>query len=646
MLAKKLPWIVALIFAVPVVALAASYLLAPRLYEDDLSSPVAHREAEWTTSATCRSCHPDRHASWRATFHSTMTQVATPQTVQGRFDGEIVNYWGVSARPVREGERFFIEYLHPRTGKVTQRLEVVRTVGSRRYQQYVVEAPPGSPGENLYRIPLLWHIGEQRWIHLNGAFLGSDDQGYDDNTAIWNQNCIFCHNTGPEPGITNWQEMIDRASRGEAVNSAVDGLYDSEVAELGISCESCHAPGGEHAARNRNPLRRYLLHATDRDDPSIVNPADLDQERSVEVCGQCHGQRLPDPPATIRDWMHTGPVYRAGETLTDTVSPVSIDTPGPPQQPDMFSRRFWLDGTPRLTAYEYQGITMSPCYLQGEMTCLSCHNMHGGDVRGQIDPEMRTNAACADCHADLVARVEEHSFHDIGGSGTLCYDCHMPKAVFGVLEIHRSHRIHNPDPLRDAENARPDACTNCHLDKSVAWAADWTREWWGGAEPPDSPEPTAPPRRGDGAPFEMLANEAALFAGDPVQRAVAARLAGRDDTPLSPRERAWLWPVLIQGMKDGYPAIRYFSRLSLQQLDRALPLPGAAEILDEFDYIADAPRRALWIEALDKLWADRPKDDLPPPPRGSLVGADYQLDAARLEPLLALRSTKEIHIGE
>ncbi len=643
MLTQKLSLIVALILAVPVATLAASYLLAPGLYEDELSSPVSHRDAEWTTSATCRSCHPDHFASWRATFHSTMTQLATPQTVQGRFDGEVVTYWGLPARPVREGDRFFIENLHARTGKVVQRLEVVLTVGSRRYQQYVVKAPKGARGENLYRVPLLWHIGEQRWIHLNGAFLDPDDRAYDNHVTIWNQNCIFCHNTGPQPGSINWQELIDRANRGEAVNSAVEGLYVSEVAELGIACESCHAPGGEHAARNRNPLRRYLLHATGRDDPSIVNPALLSQQRSVEVCGQCHGQRLPDPPSTIREWMHTGPIYRAGETLTDSVSPVSIDTPGPPHQPDMFSRRFWRDGTPRLTAYEYQGITMSPCYTRGEMTCLSCHNMHGGDVRGQIDPEMRTNAACAECHAELVAEVEQHSHHDAGSSGSVCYDCHMPEAMYGVLEIHRSHRIDNPDPARDALNARPDACTNCHLDKTVAWAAGWTRTWWGGE---NDVEPAPPLRRGDGAPAELLANEAALFAGDPVQRAVAARLAGRDDTPLSPQQRAWLWPVLLQGMKDGYPTIRYFSRLSLQEIDRAVPVPGAAEILEEYDYIAAGPRRARWTSALDELWAALPKDDLPPPPPGSLVGADYQLEQVRVRPLLALQSTKEISIGE
>ena len=67
--------------------------------------------------------------------------------------------------------------------------------------------------------------------------------------------------------------------------------------------------------------------------------------------------------------------------------------------------RSWADGSPRLTAYEYQGILNSPCFLKGEpgnrINCNSCHTMHGGDVKGQITDEMRTNVACTQCHTEL-----------------------------------------------------------------------------------------------------------------------------------------------------------------------------------------------------------------------------------------------------
>lgn len=42
-------------------------------------------------SNTCLSCHADHHASWKRTYHRTMTQEASPQSVQGHFDGLVVH---------------------------------------------------------------------------------------------------------------------------------------------------------------------------------------------------------------------------------------------------------------------------------------------------------------------------------------------------------------------------------------------------------------------------------------------------------------------------------------------------------------------------------------------------------------------------
>ncbi len=617
--------------------------LTPRLYATDLATPFRNRDAPWARSTTCQSCHPDHFASWHRTFHRTMTQEATPESVQGAFDGQTVSYFGITARPYQRDGQFFIDYLR-KDGTAFKTLHVLRTVGSRRYQQYLVDNPDDGC-DNYYRIPLLWHIGEKRWIHLNGAFLGDDRQPYDAYLAVWNQNCIFCHNTGPRPGSLNYDELQARFARGEHVSWNFDAKYRSSVAELGISCESCHGPAGEHAARNRSPLRRYLLYLTGHADPTIVNPDRLSKERSVEVCGQCHGQRVANPPTSIREWMHTGPLYRAGEELTASVTPISADMRGPPWDPDMLVKRFWSDGTPRLTAYEYQGITMSKCYQQGELTCTTCHSMHGGDVRGQLEPAMRTNEACRGCHAEIVANPRAHTHHDPAGSGSLCYECHMPRAAYGILEIHRSHRIQNPDPARDAEAGRPDACTSCHLDRSAPWAAEASRRWWG--EKYRQPE-----SRGDGAPVETPAFVAELLGGDPVQRAVAARLAGRRDTPLSIDVRnAFVTPLLLQALHDDYPTIRFFARSSLIDLAAESGDAPLGDAVRAFDYISDAPVRTAAQARIDAAWAGFAAErgrSLPPPPPGTPVAADHRLDADAASPLIALRLTaaKSVDIGE
>ncbi len=617
-------------------------------YEDDFRTPFPHREAPWVTSEACRSCHPDHHASWERTFHRTMTQEASAASVVGAFDGRVVTFWGIRARPVERNGRFLIEYLGPEadTGEggdeVQRTLEIARTVGSRRYQQYLVQDPEGR-ADNYYRIPLLWHIEEERWIHLNGAFLGPDDPNYDKHVALWNDNCIFCHNTGPVPGLDNYDELVERRTSGEAVDISSHGQFRSEVTELGIACESCHGPAGEHAERNRDPLRRYALHFTNKDDPTIVHPAKLDGERSVAVCGQCHGQRMPKTNAGIVDWMRTGPTYRAGEDLSEAVRLVWRDTPPPVPESDGFALRFWKDGTPRLTAYEYQGILSSPCYQRGELTCLSCHSMHGGDVFGQLAPEKRTNQACLQCHGEIARDISAHTHHELGSSGSSCYECHMPKAVYGILAIHRSHRIENPDIARDTATDRPNACTSCHLDRSPVWVAERTSEWWGG-------DLAALARTTSEAPVSMSGWLAGLHAGDPVQRAVAAEASARVDTPLSPRERVFIVPHLLLALFDTYPAVRWFARRSLEDLSRELATAGIdlglADGADAFDYLADVSEREEAVKGLMRLFRENLPGDLTPPPEGTLLNERFEPDMDEILRLMRMQSTKVIQIGE
>jgi predicted CXXCH cytochrome family protein len=643
---RKLKLFVLIAVLVSLSGMAAAAWLTPRYYADELAKELPLGRADWTTSTTCQSCHPDQYASWHRTFHRTMTQEAGPRSVRGRFDGKPVTYWGVTVRPYEDDGRYYFEYLDPASGQRLRTLEILRTVGSRRYQQYLA-LKPGTTGTYV-RLELLWHMEEQRWVHMNGVFLGHDDNAFEAQTAVWNHGCIVCHNTGPVPGVANWQEMIERFKSGGAIDAGRQLEYESEVAELGIACASCHSPGSVHARRNRNPFRRYLLHLTGQRDNTIVNPGALDKDRSADVCGQCHGQRLPKSLSMVRTWTETGPTYRAGEDLDAHVDVVFRDSqPLDTSHPrDLFELRFWGDGTPRLTAYELQGLRQSPCHLKGELTCTSCHTMHGGDVYGQLPPEHRTRAACAGCHADIVDDVSGHTRHESAGAGSDCFACHMPRMVYGIMEIHRSHRIEVPDPARDARHARPNACTSCHLDKSPAWAGQSARQWWG--ERFEIPE-----ARGDGNGIAIADSVASLLGGDPVQRAVAARLAGRNDTPLAPGARALLIPHLLTAMKrDRYPAVRRFARMSIQAITRDLAAAGLdlgmADGLAAFDFIGPAEERARIVADLEARWARAPKHSLPAPAESLLLDGAYQPLSAEVERLIAQAAarSKEVNIGE
>ncbi|HEY8207462.1 MAG TPA: cytochrome c3 family protein [Myxococcaceae bacterium] len=563
---------------------AAALGVAVRAAAADVRGAERAPSAPYATSAGCQACHPDHDASWRRTFHRTMTQQATPASVVGDFSGREYRALGVTSRFLRQDDRFFIETLDGQGAM--RRHEVARTVGSRRFQQYLTRE-----GDRYLRLPLAWNIEERRWLHLGAGFLDPDGTDFNRHRSLWDGNCIFCHNTGPQPGY-DWERS----------------RFDSRVEELGIACEACHGPGSSHADRNRNPVRRYWLHFTGEADGTIVTPTRLSPARSVQVCGHCHGQRLPHPSERIRQFMSEGDPFRPGDDLGTYTQPLKVDSSLPGVD---VTARFWKDGTPRLTAYEYQGLLMSKDFkggAEGGLTCGHCHRMHEGDPKGMLPPEMRGPAACASCHADLVARAAEHSGHRAGGSGTDCYACHLPKITYGLLGMHPTHRIQDPEPSRAWRYQMPEACTLCHTDRSARWAAESWSRMFKKPVPEDLPEETV---------AESLR---ALLGGDVVQRAAAAESLGDERSYAEdPRARLWAVPFLAVAMeRDSYPAVRHLAERSARRViaraaARWPELEAQARSTPDFDPMDEPARRAAVAGWYRRLWEGLDRGRLPRP---------------------------------
>lgn len=613
-------------FAAGPLALTLALLLGHDARAADARAELTHRAAGFTGAAACGDCHPDRHASWERTFHSSMTARAGPDTVLGAFDGRRIDYEGDYGVVLQRDGAFLMD-LPAAGGRRTA--EVALCVGSRRYQQYFerVARPDGTFA--LLRLPLLWHVEEGRWMHLNTVFLHPDDPNWDGHRTVWNANCIFCHNTAPRPEL----ESLPPGGTPE------DGHYASATADLGIACESCHGPGAAHAERLRSPLARYAaeLGGGAHD---VVHPLKLGQRAAIDVCAQCHGQRLPREPAELPAWLTSGPPFRPGDALDAHATLLERDTPSPvPGAPEMIADRFWADGTPRLTAYEAQGLLASPCMADGAFTCTACHAMHAGDPRGMLAPEMSGNATCTQCHAALAADVGGHTRHAPSGAGSACLDCHMPRIVYGVIELHRSHRIESPDPARDTEAGRPNACTLCHLDRSPVWAAEeMTRMFQ---------RPYRAPRaRPSGAPVELADGPAWILAGDAVERAAAAAAMGRaaEAGALAPRDQAFLVGLLAVTLGDGYPSVRRLAARSLSALDAAQPL-GIGALLARSDPMDVGGRQALAL-AVQGLLAERGPRVFAPPAPGLGLSQDLRPDGSLVLPLLERQSSSVIAIGE
>lgn len=463
-----------------------------------------------------------------------MTCEASADTMLGDFGGATLDYLGIRARMQRGPTGEYLVSFVRAGGAERWQARVERSVGSHRYQQYLAR-----DGDAWLRLPVAWDVEERRWMHMNGAFLTPDPvepapgasgvrADYDRHVTRWNDNCIYCHNVAPNPGL-----------------DAASGRFDSRVAELGIACEACHGPGGDHVRRNTSPLRRYALHlGFGRRDPSIVHPGRLSPARSADVCGYCHGQRITADIARVH---RDGDAFVPGEPLSSHSRPLARDTTlnG---EPGVFASRFWNDGTPRLTAYEYQGLLASPCHARGKLTCESCHAMHDSDPASQLRRDRGGDAMCTACHAKFAAANElrQHTRHDPAGSGARCRACHMPDIVYGLVGARISHRIEAPDPAANARDARPDACTLCHADRSRAWAIT--------ASKGRAPEATDDATHDATSGAEIPEVTRMLLAGDPIERAVAAHALG---SPASPAPVAPRVGLLLDAMlADDYPAVR------------------------------------------------------------------------------------------
>ena len=529
--------LVLLVLLLGVVGLAAS------AREHELRTPRDLHGVAYETAEHCTRCHAEHAASFAQTFHRTMTREARGSDVRAPFAGEQVRYFGVPARMDKRPDG--TPMMHFGGGSVPpQSVEIALTVGSRRYQQYI-----GKLNGALYRLPWAYHLEEQRWFHMNGAFLttdptpgpaGIDLADYTRHVTRWNDNCIFCHNVAPSPGLT-------RGAHGEQ--------FASTVEEYGIACEACHGPGGVHVHANRDPYRRYRLHLSSTKDPTIVNPAALSQERSLDLCGRCHGQRITDD---VSRFLARGDPFVPGDDLSLYSAPLWRDTPLNGEVGG-FAPRFWADGTPRLTAYEYQGVLLSRCTAGGALTCLSCHEMHGGDPRGQLRPGRTKDQLCTDCHTELAqssARAA-HTRHDPTRGEVQCIDCHMPAIVYGVMAGHASHRIEVPSPRDNAQRGRPDACTLCHVEQTRAWAIEQLARLW----PSASQGALAPFAKTPVSTLDAAFSQAELqlLAADPVTRALTATQFAKHG-----KASARVIGLLLDVMEnDRYPGVRHLAYRSL-----------------------------------------------------------------------------------
>ena len=133
---------------------------------------------------------------------------------------------------------------------------------------------------------------------------------------------------------------------------------------------------------------------------------------------------------------------------------------------------YFPDGQIKEEDYEYGSFIQSRMFHAG-VTCSDCHEPHSSRLRAE------GNGVCAQCHSAQKYDSPAHHFHKVGSAGARCVECHMPTRTYMVVDARRDHSIRIPRPDLSVKLGTPNACTNCHTDKSAQWASDSVNKWYG-----------------------------------------------------------------------------------------------------------------------------------------------------------------------
>lgn len=419
---------------------------------------VAAADVTFVGSETCAGCHQAEAKLWRGSQHQLAMSHATDKSVLGDFSNATFDYFDVRSRFFREDGKFFVETDGP-DGKLTV-FEIKYTFGVDPLQQYLIEFADG----RLQSLSIAWDSrpkekGGQRWFHLypKEEIRHDDVLHWTKLNQNWNFMCSECHSTGVKK---NYDATSDQ--------------FATTFAEISVGCEACHGQGSHHVgwARERqswwpfgktdDPTMGLAERFTERRDATwSLNGATGNASRSaapralraeLETCGLCHARRGQFSEAWV-----------PGRPLSEThrVSPLSRGL-------------YHADGQMRdeEETYNYGSFKQSKMFAAG-VTCSDCHDPHSAKQR------LSGDSTCLQCHApDKYASVTHHR-HETASSPLSCASCHMPTRTYMLVDQRHDHSFRVPRPDLSATAGTPNACNDCHRDKSPEWAASAVDRWHG-----------------------------------------------------------------------------------------------------------------------------------------------------------------------
>jgi predicted CXXCH cytochrome family protein len=379
-------------------------------------------------------------------------QHADEQTVAGDFDNKKFTYNGITSTFFKKADQFFVNTDGP-DGKLKD-YQIKYTFGVFPLQQYLIELDNG----RLQALGITWdnrtrENGGQRWYHLyaDEALTHKDRLHWTKPDQNWNYMCADCHST-------NLQKNYD----------AKNNTYQTSWSEVNVACEACHGPASRHLDwAHKKPgwqqldkhNKGLLVKLDERAGISWkINPESGNSSRSkskntnheIDICATCHSRRS----VIHSEYAHDAPLLES-------------------YQPAILTEfLYYPDGQIKEEVYVYGSFLQSKMYRKG-VTCSDCHEPHSLKLRAD------GNGVCLQCHAENKYNKTSHHFHEESSVGSSCAECHMPQTTYMGIDGRHDHSIRIPRPDLSLKLKTPNACNQCHKDKTPTWAKQTMETWYG-----------------------------------------------------------------------------------------------------------------------------------------------------------------------
>jgi tetratricopeptide (TPR) repeat protein len=447
---------VAITVAVLIVAICAvvAWRWSTRVHGQETKTAWSATSATYVGQERCAQCHAEQAQVWRTSHHGQAMQVANDSTVLGNFNDAHFAKDGVTSSFFKKDSKFYVRTDGP--DDKPQDYDLPYTFGVSPLQQYLVSFPGG----RMQSFVVAWdsrsknHDG-QRWFHLypNQKIAPSDPLHWTGRNQTWNYMCADCHST-------NLRKNYDLTK----------DSYDTKWSEIDVSCESCHGPGSNHVAWAQTHKKGSYKPGDGSNGlvvdlkPASGSWASLEPDtgtmhwkghprsrNEINTCAPCHSRRHP----ITSD-------YQPGQPFLDAYVPSLLE-----------EGVYYPDGQILEEDYEWGSFIQSKMNHEG-VTCSDCHDAHTAKLQ-----RVSLNEVCGKCHSLQKFGSEQHHHHKAESAGALCVNCHMTTKTYMVVDERRDHSFRVPRPDFSVAYGTPNACNQCHKDKSNTWAVDTVVKWYG-----------------------------------------------------------------------------------------------------------------------------------------------------------------------